>query len=89
MSSQNQAVSELDPVRGAEAQTIQLPRSSRLDLSEDWIELVRQRVNSIQYGAVQIVVHGSRVVQIETTSRLRFDHRSLESGAQESQARGQ
>jgi hypothetical protein len=30
-------------------------------------------VESLRYGAVQIVVHEARVVQIEKTEKIRFD----------------
>jgi len=45
-----------------------------------WHELVTRYVGSVRYGAVEIVLHDSRVVQIETTERFRFpktpdDHR--------------
>ncbi len=36
-------------------------------------ELVIQQVGSLQYGVVEIVVHDSRVIQIEKTERLRLD----------------
>jgi hypothetical protein len=39
----------------------------------NWIEVVQQQVASLRFGIVQITVHDSRVVQIETTERLRFD----------------
>jgi len=39
-----------------------------------WIEMVRQQVASVDFGAVQIIIHDSRVVQIETTERLRFNN---------------
>jgi hypothetical protein len=35
--------------------------------SADWLELVRQNVQSLRFGVVQIVVHDSRVTQIERT----------------------
>ncbi len=38
-----------------------------------WLELVVQHVNSLQYGVVEIVVHDSRVIQIERTERVRLD----------------
>lgn len=41
--------------------------------SEEWLETVRRQVSSLRFGAVQIVVHDSRVVQIEKTERMRFD----------------
>jgi hypothetical protein len=39
----------------------------------DWLELVRRQVESLNYGVVQIVVHDSRVTQIEKTERVRLD----------------
>ena|SRR5579862_1265162 len=39
----------------------------------NWIEVVRKQVSSLRFGVVQITVHDSRVVQVETTERLRFD----------------
>ncbi len=39
----------------------------------DWLELVRQQVGSLRYGVVQIIVHDSRVTQVEKTERLRLD----------------
>jgi len=38
-----------------------------------WLELVTQQVGSLRYGMVEIVVHDSRVIQIEKTERLRLD----------------
>jgi len=41
--------------------------------SLNWIEVVQQQVAALRFGVVQITVHDSRVVQIETTERVRFD----------------
>jgi hypothetical protein len=38
-----------------------------------WLEIVRQHVASLQYGVVEIIVHDSRVIQIEKTERFRLD----------------
>jgi hypothetical protein len=38
-----------------------------------WLELVVQHVKSLRYGVVEIVVHDSRVIQIEKTERVRLD----------------
>ena len=38
-----------------------------------WLELMIQQVGSLRYGVVEIVVHDSRVIQIEKTERLRLD----------------
>jgi hypothetical protein len=40
---------------------------------QEWLEAVRRQVGSLQYGVVQVVVHDSRVVQIEKTERTRID----------------
>jgi len=37
-----------------------------------WLEMVIQQVGSLRYGVVEIVVHDSRVIQIEKTERLRL-----------------
>jgi len=39
----------------------------------NWLEIVQQQVNSLRYGVVEIVVHDSRVTQIEKTERVRLD----------------
>jgi hypothetical protein len=38
-----------------------------------WLSLVQSQVQSLHFGTVQIVVHDSRVVQIERSEKLRFD----------------
>lgn len=38
-----------------------------------WLSIVREKVASLQYGVVQIVVHNSRVTQIERTERTRLE----------------
>ncbi len=45
----------------------------------NWIEVVQQQVSCLRFGVVQITVHDSRVVQIETTERVRFDKPQPES----------
>jgi len=40
--------------------------------SDDWLEIVRRHVNSLDFGVVQIVVHDSRFVQIERTEKVRL-----------------
>jgi hypothetical protein len=53
-----------------------LPGGGNDDLK--WLELVIQQVGSLRYGVVEIVVHDSRVIQIEKTERLRLDKTSDE-----------
>jgi hypothetical protein len=47
------------------------------DADTRWLEIVRQHVRSLQYGVVQIVVHDSRVTQIERTERVRLEKQPL------------
>ncbi len=42
-------------------------------LSADWLELVREKVESLRFGTVQITVHDSRVTQIERTEKTRIE----------------
>ena len=56
-------------VKNAEKQT-QADRS--VDPEASWLELVRRQAGSLDYGTVQIVVHNSRVVQIERTEKVRL-----------------
>jgi hypothetical protein len=41
--------------------------------SEEWLEQVRRQVGSLRFGVVQVVVHDSRVVQIEKTEKIRLE----------------
>lgn len=41
--------------------------------SPDWLSLVREKVESLRYGIVQIVVHDGKITQIERTERTRLD----------------
>ena len=45
---------------------------------QEWLEIVRQQVGALRFGVVEIVVHESRVVQIEKTERVRLDKRENE-----------
>jgi len=47
--------------------------------NQNWLEIVRDHVNSLRFGVVEIVVHDSRVVQIEKTERVRLDKSQPES----------
>jgi hypothetical protein len=48
----------------------------------DWIALVREKVESLRYGVVQLVVHDGRVTQIERTEKTRLP------ATRETEARG-
>ena len=51
-------------------------------LNDAIIKDVREAVKGLDFGTVLIKVHGAKIVQIEVTSRLRFDDVwKLEGGA--------
>jgi hypothetical protein len=39
---------------------------------ESWLEIVRRQVGTLQFGVVQIIVHESKVVQVERTEKVRL-----------------
>ena len=43
-----------------------------------WLDLVVEQVRSLRFGVVEIIVHDSRVIQIEKTERLRLEKTSSE-----------
>jgi hypothetical protein len=49
----------------------QLPVNKSGDLT--WSETVAHNVKSLRYGVVEIIIHDSRVIQIEKTERVRLD----------------
>ncbi len=40
----------------------------------DWVSLVREKVEGLRYGVVQLVVHDGRVTQIERTEKTRLSN---------------
>lgn len=38
----------------------------------EWLRVVQQKVESLRYGVVQLVVHEGRVTQIERTEKTRL-----------------
>ena len=42
------------------------------DPAPDWLEIVRQRVESLSFGVVQIIVHDRKVTQVERTEKIRL-----------------
>ncbi len=41
--------------------------------AEAWVEIVERQVRALKFGSVQITVHDGRVVQVETSSKIRFE----------------
>lgn len=40
---------------------------------DDWLNLVAKQASSLRFGTIQIVVHDSKVVQVERTEKFRLD----------------
>ena len=40
---------------------------------DDWLNLVAKQAASLRFGTIQIVVHDSKVVQVERTEKFRFE----------------
>ena len=40
--------------------------------SEPWLDIVKQKVEAMRFGSVQIVVHEGRVTQVESTEKTRL-----------------
>jgi len=47
-------------------------KNTALPAPPDWMELVRQKVESLEFGVVQLIVHAGRVTQIERTEKTRL-----------------
>lgn len=39
---------------------------------ESWLEIVRQKAETVRYGSVQIIIHDGRVTQVESTEKTRL-----------------
>lgn len=46
--------------------------SSPSAVPPDWLRVVQQKVETLRYGVVQLVVHDGRVTQIERTEKTRL-----------------
>ena len=42
------------------------------EVAPSWLAIVRQKVESLRFGVVQIVVHDGKVTQIERTEKTRL-----------------
>jgi hypothetical protein len=47
--------------------------SAEVSVIPPWLAVAAEKVRGIRYGVVQIIVHDSKVVQIERTERTRFE----------------
>jgi len=47
----------------------EVKQSEHGDEKSGWLEIVHRQVASLRYGVVQVIVHDSRVTQIDKTDR--------------------
>ncbi|MBS0630942.1 MAG: YezD family protein [Verrucomicrobia bacterium] len=48
------------------------PSSASIPAIPDWLAIVREKVESLRFGVVQLVVHDGKVTQIERTEKTRL-----------------
>ena len=53
--------------------TVSKEASSATPQPGSWLNVVKQQVDSLKFGAVTITIHEGRVVQVETSSKIRFE----------------
>lgn len=46
----------------------------------DWVALVREKVDNLRYGVVQLIIHDGRVTDIERTEKTRLPNSHASSG---------
>lgn len=49
--------------------------------AESWLDIVRQKVEAMRFGSVQIVVHEGRVTQVESTEKTRLPDAVVTAGS--------
>ena len=48
------------------------PATQPIPESPEWLSIVKDHVENLRYGVVQLVVHDGRVTQIERTEKVRL-----------------
>ncbi len=48
------------------------PQKDSTSDTPEWFALVRERVERVRYGVIELVVHDGRVTQIECTEKTRL-----------------
>ena len=44
-----------------------------LEHKTEWIEAVSDRIKTLRFGKIELVIHQGKVTQIETTEKVRFE----------------
>ncbi len=48
------------------------PQAKPRSTTPVWLELVREKVEGVRYGVIELIVHDGQVTQIETTEKTRI-----------------
>ena len=49
-----------------------IPEPAKPNALPEWVSVVREKVETLRFGVVQLVVHDGRVTQIERTEKTRL-----------------
>lgn len=44
--------------------------------AKDWLHVIEEQAMGLRFGSIGITIHDGRVVQIETSSKVRFDRKA-------------
>jgi hypothetical protein len=44
--------------------------------AKDWLNVIEEQARGLRFGSIGITIHDGRVVQIETSSKVRFDRKA-------------
>jgi hypothetical protein len=44
--------------------------------AKDWLHVIEEQARGLRFGSIGITIHDGRVVQIETSSKVRFDKKA-------------
>lgn len=47
--------------------------SQVVEIADVWVKRIKDQVEGLQYGTVQITIHNGQIVQIDRTERSRYD----------------
>lgn len=47
-------------------------KNRRCEVSEKQLKIIKEEIEKIQFGAVTIVVHEGKIVQVDTSTKLRL-----------------
>ena len=48
-------------------------KSFKNSSTPNWLEIIERQVRATEFGSIEITIHDGRVVQIETSVKVRFD----------------